>query len=53
MHMFYYFKSVFMYLSGFESFVPLERWFDFAKFWCDEKQQKIPPKTGGCYIVDA
>ena len=26
--------SVFMYLRGFDSFKPLERFCDFAKFWC-------------------
>ena len=30
--------SVFMYFSGFESFAPLERWCDFAKFWCGKKK---------------
>ena len=29
--------SVFLYFSGFESFAPLERWCDFAKFWCGKK----------------
>ena len=33
-----------MYLSGFEYFVPLERWCDFAKFWSGKK------KTGGYYF---
>ena len=27
---------VFMYFSGFESFAPLGRLCDFAKFWCGE-----------------
>ena len=30
--------SVFLYFSGFESFAPLERWCDFAKFWCGKKK---------------
>ena len=30
--------SVFMYFSSFESFAPLERWCDFAKFWCGKKK---------------
>ena len=30
--------SVFMYFSGFESFAPLERLCDFAKFWCGKKK---------------
>ena len=30
--------SVFLYFSGFEPFAPLERWCDFAKFWCGKKK---------------
>ena len=30
--------SVFLYFSGFESFAPLERLCDFAKFWCGKKK---------------
>ena len=30
--------SVFMYFSSFESFAPLERRCDFAKFWCGKKK---------------
>ena len=30
--------SVFMKFSGFESFASLERWCDFAKFWCGKKK---------------
>ena len=48
--MFYSFMSVFMYLSGFEYFAPLERWCDFAKFWCGKKQTKKTPQNGGCYM---
>ena len=36
--MFCSFMSVFLYFSGFEPFAPLERWCDFAKFWCGKKK---------------
>ena len=36
--------SVCVYFSGFESFesfAPLDRWFDFAKFWCGKKMVAV------------
>ena len=30
--------SVFLYFCGFEPFAPLDRWCDFAKFWCGKKK---------------
>ena len=41
--------SVFLYFSGFEPFAPLERWCDFAKFWCGKKKLvAVLRKIDGC-----
>ena len=43
--------SVFMYLRDFEPFTPLERWCDFAKFWCGKKLVAVRDQMRGLLSI--